>query len=56
MERKKVDDYFFGGLVIVTLLGGMLAYNIAQYGEMLPIFIWSINCGLIYVAGKIIEG
>jgi hypothetical protein len=56
MNRKQVDDLFFAGLVGITVLGGLLAAFRAQVGDLAPIFIWSVNCGLIYLAGTIIEG
>jgi hypothetical protein len=56
MERRKVDDYLFGGLVVVNLIGGLLVCLGASYGELGPIIIWSVNCGLIGLAGTIIEG
>ena len=56
MERSKADDYLFGGIVIVNLIGGLLAYLRASYGDLTPIIIWSVNCGLISLAGTIIEG
>jgi len=56
VDRKKVDDCIFGGLLIVTIIGGLFAFLRVTYGDLAPIFIWSINCGLISLAGTAIEG
>ena len=50
------DDRIFQSLVLLNLIGGVLTFLRAQYGDMTPLFIWAINCGLISVAGTIIEG
>ncbi len=55
-REERIDDYLFGGLVVVNLIGGLLVYLGASYGELGPIIIWSVNCGLIGLAGTIIEG
>ncbi len=56
MDRKRIDDCIFAGLIVVTSIGGLLAIARAQYGDLIPILIWSINCGLTSLAGTIIEG
>ena len=56
LEKKKVDDYIFGGLVVATVIGGLLTFLGASRGEVVPLFIWSINCGLTSLAGTIFEG
>jgi len=50
------DDRMFQGLVLLNLIGGVITFFRAQYGDVTPLFIWAINCGLISVAGTIIEG
>jgi hypothetical protein len=50
------DEIIFRSLVLFNLIGGVLTFLRAQYGDMIPLFIWAINCGLISVAGTIIEG
>jgi hypothetical protein len=55
MDKNK-DDRIFQSLVLLNLVGGVLTFMRAQYGDVTPLFIWAINCGLISVAGTIIEG
>ena len=50
------DDRIFQGLVLLNVIGGVITFMRAQYGDVTPLFIWAINCGLISVAGTIIEG
>jgi hypothetical protein len=50
------DDRVFQGLVLLNLIGGVITLLRAQYGDVTPLFIWAINCGLLSVAGTIIEG
>jgi hypothetical protein len=53
---KDQDDRVFQGIVLLNLIGGVITFLRAQYGDVTPLFIWAINCGLLSVAGTIIEG
>jgi hypothetical protein len=52
---KKLDDILFKALVLINLIGGLLIFQRASYGEVIPLFIWATNCGLVSLAGTLIE-
>ena len=55
MWKIKLDDIFYGALIIATMFAGLLTFIEANKGELFPIFIWTSNCSLIWVAGSIID-